>query len=136
VHDFNDKQQDEVREHGWCGEALITSKQHEENAMIGNSRGKNIALKRLFTVVVFVLTVTHNLACGEAISVEGVDPSGRRSGSLILSWTASTTSEDGTVIKDLAGYRLYYGTESGNYSHVFNVGNYTTFEMSDPAPDT
>jgi hypothetical protein len=32
---------------------------------------------------------------------------------------------------DLAGYRVYYGTSSGNYSHSLDVGNTTTCTVSD-----
>ena len=47
----------------------------------------------------------------------------------MLSWTAPTTNEDGTPLNDLAGYRLYYGTQPGQYSNVITVGDYTTAEI-------
>jgi hypothetical protein len=31
-----------------------------------------------------------------------------------LTWDAPTTNADGTPLTDLAGYRIYYGTTSGN----------------------
>lgn len=36
-------------------------------------------------------------------------------GSVFLSWLAPTTNEDGTPLSDLAGYKIYWGTSSGNY---------------------
>jgi hypothetical protein len=32
-----------------------------------------------------------------------------------LSWTAPTQNEDGSVLTDLAGYKIYYGTATGTY---------------------
>jgi Putative Ig domain./Fibronectin type III domain. len=41
--------------------------------------------------------------------------------SVTLSWTSPTRNTDGTRLTDLAGYRLYYGQESGSYSSTLNV---------------
>ena len=46
-------------------------------------------------------------------------------GSVSLAWTAPTTYVDGTPITDLAGFKVYYGTASGNYTHVIVVQNVT-----------
>jgi hypothetical protein len=48
-------------------------------------------------------------------------------GSATLSWDPPTTNEDGTPLTDLAGYKIYYGTSSGNYSQSVDVGKVTTF---------
>ncbi len=42
-------------------------------------------------------------------------------GSITLSWTAPTQNTDGSALTDLAGYKFYYGTESGNYSEAVTV---------------
>jgi hypothetical protein len=47
-----------------------------------------------------------------------------------LSWSAPTTNTDGTAIKNLAGYKVYTGTASGNYSQNVNVGNVTSYTSS------
>ena len=44
-------------------------------------------------------------------------------GSLTLSWDASTSA-------DVTGYDVYYGTNSGNYPYMINVGNATTVTIS------
>lgn len=41
--------------------------------------------------------------------------------SVTLSWTSPTRNTDGTRLTDLAGYRLYYGQQSGSYSNTLNV---------------
>ncbi len=51
------------------------------------------------------------------------------SGFAILSWDAPTTNADGTPLTDLAGYRIHYGTSSGNYSQNINVGNVSTYTL-------
>src|SRR5690606_12603535 len=35
--------------------------------------------------------------------------------SLTLTWRAPVTNEDGSSLTDLAGYRIYYGSRSGQY---------------------
>ena len=51
------------------------------------------------------------------------------SNSATITWDAPTTNADGTPLTDLAGYKLYYGTSSGNYSVAIDVGNVTTFKV-------
>jgi hypothetical protein len=55
-----------------------------------------------------------------------------------LSWYAPTTNADGTPLTDLAGYYVYYGTQSQNYDHKTKVvGNeikYTVTNLADGAP--
>ena len=48
----------------------------------------------------------------------------------ILSWDAPSTNEDGTPLTDLAGYKIYYGTASGNYTQNIDVGNVTTYPVT------
>lgn len=45
------------------------------------------------------------------------------SGSLSLSWTPPTTSADGSVLDDLDGYRVRWGTQSGDLPNIVDVGN-------------
>jgi PKD repeat protein len=46
------------------------------------------------------------------------------------SWGAPTTSADGTALKDLAGYKVYFGLASRTYGTPIDVGNTTTFTLS------
>jgi hypothetical protein len=42
-------------------------------------------------------------------------------GSATLRWTPPTRNEDGTPISNLAGYRVYYGTSTGNLNRVLTI---------------
>ncbi|HDH53508.1 MAG TPA: hypothetical protein ENH24_03375 [Nitrospirae bacterium] len=73
---------------------------------------------------------------GSGSSGSGVTASGENSGSsdgsgstavssATLSWDAPTTNSDSTPLTDLAGYKVYYGTSSGNYTQSVDIGNTT-----------
>jgi fibronectin type 3 domain-containing protein len=47
-------------------------------------------------------------------------------GSVTLAWDPP----DGET-PDLAGYKIYYGNSSGNYSYSIDVGNVTTYTLTD-----
>ncbi len=47
-----------------------------------------------------------------------------------LEWDAPTTNEDGTPLTDLAGYKLYYGPSSGNYTGSIDVEDTTSVEIA------
>ena len=57
-------------------------------------------------------------------------------GQASLWWTAPTTNTDGTLLTNLAGYNIYYGTASGDYTHNVNVGNVTNYTVSSLAAGT
>ena len=50
--------------------------------------------------------------------------------SIRLAWDAPTTNVDGSPLTDLAGYKVYYGTNSGSYKVSIDVGNVTTTTVS------
>lgn len=45
------------------------------------------------------------------------------SGSATIAWTPPTTNEDNTPLTNLSGYRIYYGTNSGNLTQVLDLRN-------------
>lgn len=59
-------------------------------------------------------------------------PSSGGSGSATLSWQPPTTNTNGSTIKNLAGYSIYYGTSTNNYTSV-KVANpgLTSYTVSD-----
>ena len=58
-------------------------------------------------------------------------------GSVTLSWAAPALNEDGTALTDLAGYKIYYGTSSRNYTTQIPVDlGTTTLVVDNLTPDT
>lgn len=53
-----------------------------------------------------------------------------------LTWDPPTTNADGTPLIDLAGYKIYYGISSGNFTIVIDVGNVTTYKIENLNHDT
>lgn len=53
-----------------------------------------------------------------------------------IAWDAPTNNTDGTVLDDLAGYKLFRGSASSNYTTVIDVGNVTNYTVSLPDPLT
>jgi hypothetical protein len=45
------------------------------------------------------------------------------SGSATLSWLPPTQNTDGSPLSDLAGYRIRFGTQSGDYANSVEVDN-------------
>jgi hypothetical protein len=43
--------------------------------------------------------------------------------STTLSWTPPTQNEDGSALMDLAGYKIYWGTTPGQYTHSVKIEN-------------
>ncbi len=60
------------------------------------------------------------------------------SGSALLSWFAPTENTDNTPLEDLAGFRIYYGTATGNYSETIDVptAGVTEYMVENLAPAT
>jgi hypothetical protein len=52
-----------------------------------------------------------------------------RAADITLSWDPPTENSDGTPLSDLAGYKIYYGTSSGNYTTVVDVMNATIYTI-------
>lgn len=53
--------------------------------------------------------------------------------SRILTWTAPTTTMDGSPLTNpnsISGYKVYYGTSPGNYTSSAVVGNVTTYTVT------
>lgn len=59
-------------------------------------------------------------ACG-ADNTGGSVAKQANSTSATLSWESPTTNADGTPLKDLAGYKLYFGMTSGQYKDVVDI---------------
>ena len=59
-------------------------------------------------------------------------------GSMMLSWEPPTENEDGTALDNLAAYKLFYGTTSGNYTRQvrINTPGLSSYVIENLLPDT
>ncbi|MEM8984010.1 MAG: putative Ig domain-containing protein [Pseudomonadota bacterium] len=59
-------------------------------------------------------------------------------GSMTLSWDAPTQNTDGSALTDLAGYRLYYGQQTGDYTDSVEIQNAgtNTYVIDELVPGT
>ncbi|MBI1911384.1 MAG: fibronectin type III domain-containing protein [Deltaproteobacteria bacterium] len=57
-------------------------------------------------------------------------------GEATLSWTAPATNTNGSQLADLTGYKVYYGTASGSYSNIIDVGNVTSYKVANLSSGT
>jgi hypothetical protein len=71
-----------------------------------------------------VITVSDGAASaslpGFSIAVQAVQVG---TGSATITWTPPTSNTDNSPLTNLAGYRIYYGTSSGNLTQVLNLTN-------------
>lgn len=51
-----------------------------------------------------------------------------------LSWIAPTTNTDGSIVTDLAGFKVYCGKSTGYYTITQDVGNVLEYKVSDTLP--
>ena len=84
----------------------------------------------------FLINVGLN-GCGDSSGAEqamlpGIPDFEQSGESIILAW--ERPENDGE--NDTSGYRLYYGTVSGRYSKIINVGNYTSCSVDALSPGT
>lgn len=52
------------------------------------------------------------------------------SGTASLNWTQPTQNTDGTILTDLAGYKLYYGTDPNNLTNTIDIPNGNTLSYT------
>jgi hypothetical protein len=94
---------------------------------------------------IFILTLLFSVSAvmggcssgGNAPSgASGAPSSASGTGIAVLAWSAPSTNVDGTPLTDLAGYKVHYGTSSGDYTAAVNVGPTTEYSITDLAPGT
>jgi len=57
-------------------------------------------------------------------------------GTVTITWTPPTANTDETLLTDLSGYIVYYGTASRNYTAAYDVGNITSYTIPHLLPGT
>lgn len=76
-------------------------------------------MKKIFLVIALLLITSSSYAWDD-----------------VLKWIPPTTRVDGTPLDpatDIRSYKIYYGTESGKYTTNIDVGNVTTFTVTNLA---
>ncbi|NOY39852.1 MAG: hypothetical protein GXO95_06445 [Nitrospirae bacterium] len=96
-----------------------------------------IQKRKTFNTLLFLaasLTLMFVLSgCGAGDGSLGYTGDGTTANALTsakLEWDAPSTNEDGTPLTDLAGYKLYYGPSSGNYTGSIDVEDTTSVEIA------
>ena len=77
-----------------------------------------------YSNIAIAVTDRSDTASLQAFTIS-VDPAQNTVGSFSLSWTAPVARADGTPLSlvDIGGYRIYYGTSSGNYPNTIDVSD-------------
>lgn len=73
-----------------------------------------------------VLIMTGSLvACAGGGDSGAATATATATNALSLNWTAPSEREDGSVmnLSEIAGYRIYYGTETGNYQNQLDIND-------------
>ncbi len=84
-----------------------------------NGRSKTAYLSCLGTTVV---VLSFLAACGQPTSRDFSGDASGNDDTAQLSWNAPTTNADNSVLTDLAGYRIYWGTSGGTYGDNRDIG--------------
>lgn len=95
-------------------------------------------MKKIYWPVLAIVSIFVTLSiysCGGGGGGTSATTSGTGN-SATLTWDAPTTNADGTSLTDLGGYKVYYGTSSGNYTDSIDVGNVTTYTIDKLSPGT
>lgn len=84
-----------------------------------------------------VISVTDG-AADASLQAFSITVTAAAEGSMELSWTAPTENEDGSPLTDLAGYKVYWGTEPGNYTESITIENpsVVTYVIDNLVPNT
>lgn len=89
-----------------------------------------IAITRTAVIFITILLMT---ACGDGGSDNSANTNNNSGGTGVggngnfgtatLSWLPPTENTDGSLLTNLAGYNIYYGTEAGNYTETITIDN-------------
>ena len=123
------------------GDTLTFSIQNEPNwAEFSTTTGRISGTPTLGNVGSYT-SIQISVSDGQAttsMSSFSIDVTQVATASATLSWTAPIQNEDGSGLEDLAGFKIYYGKSSGNYSNSIRIDNpsVTTYLVENLSPDT
>lgn len=92
-------------------------------------------IKRKLKVFLALSLIMTIYGCGD-IGNNPAKPGLTTTASGTITWVPPTTNTDGSSLTDLAGYTVFYGTSSGNYTNSTDVGNTTSYAFINPTPGT
>jgi hypothetical protein len=81
--------------------------------------------------------VSFLAGCSQTVPVTG-NSSAEGTVSATLTWTAPEINADGSLLKDLSGYRIYLGTDPSDLSQLIAIVGYgaSSYVMKGLAPGT
>ena len=85
---------------------------------------------KIFLIFCLSLIITIFAGCGGGADFNPA------TGSVSLAWNVPTTYNDGTPATGVAGFKVYYGTESRLYTHTIDVKNVLSYEVNGLWPGT
>jgi hypothetical protein len=101
---------------GWAGFSTSTGRLHGTPSSTSDGTYSNIVIS---------VSDGKTSASLPAFSIKVSSTATSADGSVTLRWTAPTRNTDGTLIKALAGYRVYYGQTEGQYSRTLHLPSAT-----------
>ncbi len=90
-------------------------------------------------MLIFLLTLWGCGSGGSGSGESGSNEPGSGSStdnSITLAWNKPDSNSDGSDLNDLAGYKIYYGTSSNNYTQSIDAGNITSAVISNLSSGT
>jgi len=86
-------------------------------------------MKKSFLCIVLLIALSLVTSCSGGGGGGGGTADVTPTGTATLHWSTPTTDIDDAAIT-VAGYKVYYGTESGVYTTAIDVGNVTTYTVT------
>ena len=82
--------------------------------------------------------ISVNATAGQPAPTPPAPPPSPGGGSVTVGWVPPTQNTDGSVLTNLAGYRLYWGTSLANLDHFVTIANpgLVRYVISDLSPAT
>lgn len=103
-------------------------------AQISNAAGSQGLATGIAAGTTMITAISGGFSGTATLSVTSA--AGTGAGSVSLAWYAPTEHIDGSPLIDLSGYRLYVGSSQRTYTQVFDIGNTSTYTLSNLAAGT
>jgi hypothetical protein len=106
--------------------------------VLNPTRAPDVHIGSGHMMAIGALSVLLPACAGGSGAPSGGGTSGIPTTSVTVSWTSPTTRADGTPLRNLAGFRIRYGTVPGRFSKTVTVTNpgLTTYVVKGLTPGT